>query len=273
LAEEHQEHVIESAEAVELTRYDMVFVASLAQRAGRNDDATNVMLCVANQTDKNLSCKERTVLFSSAAKTVERHRQALSMLSEQLDQDSSDKERKCVCAFMRKICDELYIFLSALIGIVQRHLTCATDPSARVFYQKWRGDTFRYLCDWQHQQHWLDQETMHLETGFMHSSSEQGLLNLDKYKDQALAAFTTATEEGRAELGPQHPLLLDLALNFGTFCFDHLHDPEQALSITKRATDDAMAEIRLAKSQTERISNLCHVLALVRLLQAKSSEW
>ncbi|KAJ9672344.1 hypothetical protein PVL29_025812 [Vitis rotundifolia] len=45
------------------------------------------------------------------------------------------------------------------------------------------------------------------------------------------------------ELAPTHHIRLGLALNFSIFCYEILNSPDRAYDLTKKAFDEAIAEL------------------------------
>ena len=72
-------------------------------------------------------------------------------------------------------------------------------------------------------------------------------------------AYTEALEAAKDEMQPDHPLRLELALNYSTFCRETLQAPEKASRVAKEAFDDAISQLDTLSEESYKDST--HVYA------------
>lgn len=113
----------------------------------------------------------------------------------------------------------------------------------KVFYEKMKGDYYRYLVE--------------VTTG-------------DARKDLAKKsqeAYETATETATS-LATTHPIKLGLALNFSVFHYEIMNDGKKACELAKKAFDDAIAELDSLKEDSYKDSTL-----IMQLLRDNLTLW
>ena len=113
----------------------------------------------------------------------------------------------------------------------------------KVFYEKMKGDYYRYLVE--------------VTTG-------------DARKDlgkKSQEAYETATETATS-LATTHPIKLGLALNFSVFHYEIMNDGKKACELAKKAFDDAIAELDSLKEDSYKDSTL-----IMQLLRDNLTLW
>lgn len=113
----------------------------------------------------------------------------------------------------------------------------------KVFYEKMKGDYYRYLVE--------------VTTG-------------DDRKELATKsreAYETATETAKS-LATTHPIKLGLALNFSVFHYEIMNDGKKACELAKKAFDDAIAELDSLKEDSYKDSTL-----IMQLLRDNLTLW
>ena len=113
----------------------------------------------------------------------------------------------------------------------------------KVFYEKMKGDYYRYLVE--------------VTTG-------------EDRKDlgtKSQEAYETATETAKS-LATTHPIKLGLALNFSVFHYEIMNDGKRACDLAKKAFDDAIAELDSLKEDSYKDSTL-----IMQLLRDNLTLW
>jgi len=102
----------------------------------------------------------------------------------------------------KKIEEELTNFCNEIVALLDKTLIPqATNPEAKVFYLKMKGDYFRYMAEY--------------AAGDAHK----------KVGDNALGAYKQASDIANSSLKTTHPIRLGLALNFSVFYYEVLNEP------------------------------------------------
>ena len=137
---------------------------------------------------------------------------------------------------MRSICNEILKLLEELIPK-------ASTPESKVFFNKMKGDYFRYLAEFA-----KDEFTTVTE--------------------ESMKAYQEAYSLAQAHLHVTHPVRLGLALNFSVFYYETLNDPEKASKLAIQAFDDAIHELETLSDEESRESRL-----ILRFIRDNLSIW
>lgn len=81
-------------------------------------------------------------------------------------------------------------------------------------------------------------------------------------------AYSEALEAAKVEIQPDHPLRLELALNYSTFCHETLQAPEKASMVAKEAFDDAISQLDTLSDESYKESTL-----VMQQLRDNLTEW
>lgn len=81
-------------------------------------------------------------------------------------------------------------------------------------------------------------------------------------------AYSEALEAAKVEIQPDHPLRLELALNYSTFCRETLQAPEKASMVAKEAFDDAISQLDTLSDESYKESTL-----VMQQLRDNLTEW
>ena len=81
-------------------------------------------------------------------------------------------------------------------------------------------------------------------------------------------AYSEALEAAKDEMQPDHPLRLELALNYSTFCRETLQAPEKASMVAKEAFDDAISQLDTLSDESYKESTL-----VMQQLRDNLTEW
>jgi hypothetical protein len=88
-------------------------------------------------------------------------------------------------------------------------------PDQRVFYEKMKGDYFRYICE----------------------SKDEGF---PEYAAKAKDAYETAMEIAKNEFPCTSPNYLGLVLNFSVFLYEIMELPDEAIEVSQKAFTEAV---------------------------------
>lgn len=141
--------------------------------------------------------------------------------------------------------EELNVICDDILKLIENHLlNNATTGESKVFYNKMKGDYYRYLAEY--------------STGKARQDASEN----------ALVAYKAATEISKAQLEPTHPIRLGLALNFSVFYFEILNSPDRACTLAKTAFDEAIAELDTLNEESYKDSTL-----IMQLLRDNLTLW
>lgn len=203
------------------SREENVYLAKLAEQAERYDEMVSAMRKVA-ELNTELTVEERNLL-SVAYKNVVGSRRASWRIISSIEQKEKAKDNQDHVAQIRGYCgkveQELDDICSDVLNVLDNHLIkSAENAESKVFYNKMKGDYYRYLAEF---------------------SVESKKASLADKGQEAYEAAKVAEEA----LPPTHPIRLGLALNYSVFYYEILDEPEKACELAKKAFDDAIAEL------------------------------
>ncbi|KAH8758043.1 14-3-3 domain-containing protein [Diaporthe sp. PMI_573] len=201
---------------------DAIYLAKLAEQAERYEEMVENMKIVASE-DRDMTVEERNLL-SVAYKNVIGARRASWRMVTSIEQKENSKNnstqvklineyRQNIEAELNKICDDILEVLD------QRLIPSAKTGESKVFYDKMKGDYYRYQAEFA-----IDAKRK-------------------DSADKSLEAYKAATQVAHTELLHTHPIRLGLALNFSVFYYEILNAPDQACHLAKQAVDAAIPEI------------------------------
>jgi len=212
---------------------DLLFLANVAHEAGRPREAIDLLRQVA--VLKPDMDKGERMLFGLIYKgAVDPMRETLKVLDGALaDEEGSHNAamvdrigavRAAVRAELKQCCTDAASLVETAL------LPRAEDSAGRAFFEKMRGDMFRYICEF-----------------------EQDVL------EQANSAYTRALEIARADLAQHDPVRLRSILNFAVFTFEHLGENGRAIEMLRQALsdfegdtlDEAQAIVRVMQANIE----------------------
>lgn len=241
------------AESKEKSPRDMkVYKAKLSEQAERYDEMVDYMREVVEDKEiLELSVEERNLLSVAYKNVIGSRRASWRVLSsiEQREEQKNDanspkkveimkKFRQQVEKEMRKICDEVVEILSKYL------IPQATTAEAKVFFEKMKGDYYRYQAE------------------FLQGNDRE------KAAENSLVAYTSASEIANADLTPTHPIRLGLALNYSVFHYEIMNSPDRACKLAKQAFDDAITELDSLPEESYKDSTL-----IMQLLRDNLTLW
>lgn len=230
----------------------LVYAARLAEQAERYDEMVEAMKGVAalvKGDGGDLNPEERNLL-SIAYKNVVGARRAswriLSSIEHREEGRGNEINAKRVRGYRRRIEDELAEVCTDAVAVVDGMLGPKANPDAvaTVFYQKMKGDYYRYMAE------------------FKTGSEKRDAA------DQSIKAYQAATVVAEADMPPTHPIRLGLALNFSVFYYEILNSPERACHLAKQAFDEAISDLDGLNEESYKDSTL-----IMQLLRDNLSLW
>ena len=143
-----------------------------------------------------------------------------------------------------KIENELKDICNDVLNLLDQHLlTNSHNPEAIVFYQKMKGDYFRYLGE------------------FMTGDERKKVI------DNAQDSYKKASDEAE-KLKTTHPIRLGLALNYSVFYYEILGQPDVACKLAKNAFDNAISDLETLEEEEYRDS-----ATIMQLLRDNLTLW
>jgi len=194
-----------------------------------------------------LSLDERNLL-SVAYKNVIGSRRASWRIISSIEQKELSRGHKAqatkIEVYRNKVEAELTDVCKDVLSVLDKNLIIeAKGAESRVFYNKMKGDYYRYLSE--------------IAPSDQRKSSA----------DAALESYKTATTIA-AELPPTGPIRLGLALNFSVFLYEIQGSPDGACHLAKQAFDDAIAELDTLSEENYKDSTL-----IMQLLRDNLTLW
>ncbi|PVV04771.1 hypothetical protein BB560_000717 [Smittium megazygosporum] len=230
-----------------MDRADRVYMAKLAEQAERYDEMVEHMKSVASD-EQELNLEERNLL-SVAYKNVIGTRRASWRIISSIEQKEETKGNSghvdIILKYRETVEKELKDVCQDVLAILEKFLIPkASTSESKVFYQKMKGDYYRYLAEF-----------------------EQG----DERKaasNESFNAYKEASDVANAELASTHPIRLGLALNFSVFYYEILNAPDRACQLAKKAFDQAIAELDTLSEDSYKDSTL-----IMQLLRDNLTLW
>lgn len=229
------------------TRDDIVYNAKLAEQSERYDEMADFMQEVAKMGDE-LTIEERNLLSVAYKNAVGARRASWRMISsvEQKEKSKGNAMHTALTSGYRtKVEEELQKICNNILSLLDEHLIeSAKSSESKVFYNKMKGDYFRYISEF---------------------TGEDGKKDASQ---KAQEAYEIATQTANAELNSTHPIRLGLALNFSVFYYEILNDPERACKMAQAAFDEAISELDNVSEESYKDSTL-----IMQLLRDNLTLW
>lgn len=145
--------------------------------------------------------------------------------------------------YKQKIETELKDICNDLLSLVDTHLLQSSNPETIVFFEKMKGDYFRYLGE------------------FVQGDERKNVI------DQASDAYRRASDAAE-NLKTTHPIRLGLALNHSVFFYEILNQPDHACKLAKNAFDNAIQDLETLEEEEYRDS-----ATIMQLLRDNLTLW
>ncbi|CAN8318082.1 unnamed protein product [Cochlearia groenlandica] len=228
-------------------RDNFVYLAKLSEQAERYEEMVESMKNVA-KLNVDMTVEERNLL-SVGYKNVIGSKRASWRIFSSIEQreavKGNDVNVKRVKEYMEKVEVELSDICIDIMSVLDQHLIpSASEGESTVFFNKMKGDYYRYLAEFK-------------------SGDEK-----KEAAQQSLKAYEIATTSADAKLPPTHPIRLGLALNFSVFYYEILSSPERACHLAKQAFDEAISELDTLNEESYKDSTL-----IMQLLRDNLTLW
>ncbi|XP_058489398.1 tyrosine 3-monooxygenase/tryptophan 5-monooxygenase activation protein, epsilon polypeptide 1 [Solea solea] len=218
-------------------RNNSVFKAKLAEQAERYDEMVDWMKCVAGMGEE-LTVEERNLLSVAYKNVIGARRASWRIISSLEVKESVGPKSAMIKLYKEKVEEELRRICDDILKTLDEHLLpSAVSDESKVFYNKMKGDYYRYMAEF--------------ETGDRKGEASQN----------SLLAYNNANTLAE-KLPPTHPIRLGLALNFSVFYYEIHNSPDSACKLAKSAFDNAIAKLDTLSEDSYKDSTL--ILQLLR---------
>ena|ERR1740139_1613974 len=227
-----------------MSRDELIYMAKVCEQTERFDDMLVYMKKVLDEFNDEMTIEDRNLLSVAYKNSVGTRRTAWRVLSSIETKEEAKGSQFLVLLKdykvqiekeLNTICDEIIDLLDTKL-IVSPSTTA--NPQSKVFYQKMRGDYYRYIAEY--------------ASGEKHTTAA----------DKASEAYTEADTIATANLKTTNPIRLGLALNFSVFHYEVRNDPQKACNLAKKAFDDAIADIETIDEENYKDSTT--IMQLIR---------
>jgi 14-3-3 protein epsilon len=184
------------------SREEHLYMARITEQTERFEDMLTAMNAVVN-ANPDLTVDERNLLSVAYKNSIGSRRTARRALSsiEKKEESKGSKNLPLLRGYKGKIEAELNGFCKDILDLINNKLIPkVSNPEAEVFYNKMKGDYYRYISEY--------------TTGDDNK----------KAGDNAHEAYKTANETADKELKTTHPIRLGLALNYSVFFYEVRND-------------------------------------------------
>jgi len=245
--------------SAEPTEYEKkMFAAKLAEQAERYDEMRHFMKQYVIEHPKAPLKTEGRNLLSVAYKNAVGTRRASWRVVQSVEMKHEMKGSPVFAAEAKKyrmevrkelvdICDEVLNLIDTTL-LVNTNEAEADELDSKVFYEKMKGDYYRYICE--------------CSEGEERTKAEQN----------ALKAYQQATE--RAEKLPEmNAVRLGLALNFSVFYYEIMNDCEKACQMAHAAFDHAVKAMDSADNKDHSDAATKDSTLIMQLLRDNLNLW
>lgn len=222
--------------------------ASHAERMEEQQENINMMKH-AIELNPVLSAEERNLLSLAYKNAVTSRRNALREIRQQIENYSQHEmmgsrleKLKALQETLQKELEEIAMDLVVLID--DSLLPTTTSPDVRLFYEKMKGDYYRYICE---------QCSPELK---------------DDYANKAKECYDTALEIAKSELPPASPLFLGLVLNYSVFMYEILGLQNEAIELSSRTFQESVDMIDSMDEDT-----YAETTMILHLLRDNHTKW
>ncbi|KAG6501912.1 hypothetical protein ZIOFF_041796 [Zingiber officinale] len=250
-------------------RESFIYIAKLAEQAERYDEMVDSMNKVA-KLDVELTVEERNLLSVGYKNVIGARRASwriLSSIEQKEEARGNDQHVKNIKEYRQKVETELSGICGDIMTLIDEHLIpSSTAAESSVFYNKMKGDYYRYLAEFKTGNEKKGVADQSLKAYEIIRGTD---MNRQLEIRNAIAFHCwAATSIAETELSPTHPIRLGLALNFSVFYYEILNSPERACHLAKQAFDEAISELDTLSEESYKDSTL-----IMQLLRDNLSLW
>ncbi len=244
-------------------REELIFLAKTAEQAERYLDLKKIMKHVTTLGEP-LNLEERNLLSVAYKNVVGTLRSQWRIIcaiedkestkhstagvlqtssSEQVFKNAKPDHSETIMDMRKRIVNEVETICNEVIQLLDMYcLELASEPEARIFFIKMKGDYYRYLAE-------------------IGGGSNDA-------KEKSIECYDQARDIMNSELSPTNPIRLGMALSWATFSHDILQEPERAIKIAKEAFDSALADLDTLNEESYKDSTL-----IMQLLRDNLTLW
>jgi len=228
-------------------REQHVFLAKVSEQAECFEEMVKSMKKVV-QIDANLSVEERNLLSIAYKNLIGSKRTAQRIIrtiyDKELTKDPQSWKLTQIHEVKESIEKQLHGVCEEILGLIDQFLLpSVSGMQAKVFWNKMKGDYYRYIAEYEREEK---------------RQAAQG---------KAFDSYQLALNEGK-DLPPTDPILLGLALNFSVFYYEIMGDKEKACDMAKKYFDAAIPLIDNLESDDYKDTTL-----ILQLLRDNLSLW
>jgi len=222
-------------------REHFIYLAKVSEQAECFEEMVNAMKKVV-QLNSTLSIEERNLISIAYKNLITSKRTAWRIISTLYDKEKSKDPQSWKLAQMAELRESiertLHAICDEILGLIDQFLLPAvTEMQGKVFWNKMKGDYYRYIAEFERD------EKRQMAQG------------------KAFDCYQVAVNEGK-ELKSTDSILLGLALNFSVFYFEIIGDKEKACEMAKKHFDAAIPLID--KLEGEEYKDTTLILQLLR---------
>ena len=215
-------------------------MVQILDQTDRHQDMIDIMKRVID-LNPCLTADERALLSVSYKNVISVRRDGLRMLSGLLEQDQTKENPRRVeqvTEYRKKITSELDAYCLELIQLVdEKLLPEAKDAEARLFYEKLKGDYFRYVAE-----------------------SKEGE-ERQEYSEKARKEYEKALETAEKEIQPHEPAYLGLILNYSVYLCEIAGQKQEAIELAKKTYNECSETVEANKDETfQEATNILQLL-------------
>jgi len=228
-------------------REQSVFRAKVAEQAECFEEMVVAMKKVV-QLNPDLNVEERNLLSIAYKNLISPKRTAWRIISSLHDKEKNKDPNSWKLVQMRELRESIERQLHTVCGeildlIDQLLLPAAKATDAKVFWEKMKGDYYRYIAE------------------FEREEKKQAA------QKKAFDSYQLALNDGK-DLAATDPILLGLALNFSVFHYEIMGDKEKAIEMAKKYFDVALPKIETLDGEAYKDTTL-----ILQLLRDNISLW
>lgn len=164
-----------------------------------------------------LNSEERNILNIAYKNAVSSRRKAISTVSAFLKDEETREERRIKLSEFRDVLlKEMREICLDLISLIDESLLPASnEPEQRVYFEKMKGDYYRYICE-----------------------NKEG--DIDGIVEKARQCYQAGLDIARTELNSTNPTFLGLVLNYSVFLYEIMDHKNEAIDLSQKTFADTV---------------------------------
>lgn len=165
-----------------------------------------------------LTTEERNILNVAYKNAITSRRKAISDVVTLMKDESAQTEERLsrLAQFRDVLLKEMREICTDLIKLIDESLLPASDePEQRVFYEKMKGDYYRYICE-----------------------NKEG--DIDGIVEKARQCYQAGLDIARTELNSTNPTFLGLVLNYSVFLYEIMDHKNEAIDLSQKTFADTV---------------------------------